>query len=508
MPGHRVVNDLAELRALPLATLVDGDLIEVCGLSGPRSGLGGTFQWRSGAPNADDGVDHVRPASGGGAFARIFNELRVYNVRAFGAPGDGSDANADHAAILQALAAIAAAPSNGAVNTRGGVLYFPAGLYRLQETIELPSCVTVRGAGNGPPINDPQGTTVLDAERVSCAFRTAREDLRGREALAYRVGLEDLTISNTQGFAIEAVNAMYVDLRRVTVTGTSTGGLVLRNEYRDGPSGEADGHGVRPFGCQSVVLQDCVFKGLTGRDAVAVSVEATCNEVVIDRCDLSQNPLAVRATGCTGLKLCNSNFEGHGVGVELAGAEATITGCRFEGKKIAILVLPQILRPGTPENFRQDSILQGMYNHYTKWAFGGGDQVVVRDETGRLYATLFEPLATRAIGARFQGADGQPDPRLAPLCFANLEPGQQLDARIGAVTWAQGNGEPEGRVSAPDGSLYSRIDGGNWYGGGRVWAKATHPLLSLGNPSFGLFLLQLYYGPGARPDNLGWRQLV
>jgi hypothetical protein len=108
---------------------------------------------------------------------------KVFNVRAYGARGDG-DAD-DTGAIQRAIAALTA-------TGRGGVLYFPVGTYRVLSTLgPFPSNTTLRGdaAGNGFTDNG----SIL-------AFQTVGDGIYGWDpALGNspaRLTIEDLSIKN------------------------------------------------------------------------------------------------------------------------------------------------------------------------------------------------------------------------------------------------------------------------------------------------------------------------
>lgn len=76
----------------------------------------------------------------------------VFNVKAYGAVGNGLDTTPhdDTQAIKDAVAAASAAlysQSSTAVSARGSIVYFPVGVYKITDTIHLPSGVSIRGAG-------------------------------------------------------------------------------------------------------------------------------------------------------------------------------------------------------------------------------------------------------------------------------------------------------------------------------------------------------------------------
>lgn len=103
------------------------------------------------------------------------------NLREFGAIGDGRAD--DTGALLRAVAAIAAAPS-------GGALYVPAGSYRLTREILLPRGITLFGDG---PV-----TSRLVWDHLGHGLRKV-EPINGSHNVF--VTIEKLAISNTAGAA-------------------------------------------------------------------------------------------------------------------------------------------------------------------------------------------------------------------------------------------------------------------------------------------------------------------
>lgn len=73
----------------------------------------------------------------------------VYNVKAYGAAGDGS--TNDTLAIQAAIDAASRTQPNPSLDTatsgRGSIVYFPHGVYIIRDTLHFPSGVGVRGAG-------------------------------------------------------------------------------------------------------------------------------------------------------------------------------------------------------------------------------------------------------------------------------------------------------------------------------------------------------------------------
>ena len=89
-----------------------------------------------------------------GSAAAVADAVNVFSVRTYGAAGDGT---ADDTSAIQD--AVDALPS-------GGTLYFPAGRYRVTDTITLKSDMSIVGEGKFATVLVPDETTPLGGEYV------------------------------------------------------------------------------------------------------------------------------------------------------------------------------------------------------------------------------------------------------------------------------------------------------------------------------------------------------
>jgi hypothetical protein len=97
------------------------------------------------------------------------NLLGVFNVREYGAKGDG--VTDDTAAIRLALAAAASAAVAGYGSSAGAVVEFPPGVYAISDTLTYAERVTIRGAG-------PRVTSIIALTPFAgnCLIRNAVQD--------------------------------------------------------------------------------------------------------------------------------------------------------------------------------------------------------------------------------------------------------------------------------------------------------------------------------------------
>lgn len=144
-----------------------------------------------------------------------------YNVRSYGALGNGS--NDDAAAINAAIAAAAAAG--------GGVVYIPAGTYSIGAGIVINADnIIIRGDGKGNTIIKPVTNATFDA------IATGLPPSSGTAGyIRYFIGVEGLTIdcsrmlSNVtgQGNGIHFYGARYSYVRDLYITGCPNFGICL-----------------------------------------------------------------------------------------------------------------------------------------------------------------------------------------------------------------------------------------------------------------------------------------
>lgn len=219
----------------------------------------------------------------------------VFNVKAYGAVGNGLDATPhdDTQAIKNAVAAATIdlySASSTAVSGRGSIVYFPVGVYRITDTIHLPSGVSIRGAGMRTSqlrffmadtkdglVWDAPGEVVADfhvggsLEDVDVMTydrdstnQTARDlvvvnqwlsfDInRARIYAAKRYNLHitnavNITATHLESFSAGTSN-LYIDASTGTNTTTCKFFGCYFQDSQDGPGADVAGTGLGFFGC-------------------------------------------------------------------------------------------------------------------------------------------------------------------------------------------------------------------------------------------------------------------
>ncbi len=90
--------------------------------------------------------------------------VSIYNVREYGATGNGQ--TNDSPAVKSA---IATAQADGAGAENGAIIYFPAGAYKLNSTIEVPSWMELRGVNNSSVDSGDVSSLLIAGPRYASA---------------------------------------------------------------------------------------------------------------------------------------------------------------------------------------------------------------------------------------------------------------------------------------------------------------------------------------------------
>ena len=155
--------------------------------------------------------------------------MATYNVMSYGAVGNGV-AN-DTAAINAAIAACTS-------GTAAGIVYFPAGLYKITSTITVTGktgCI-LRGEGRGASI-------ILNSNKTSSAIVINACSNTGIEEMGFR---SDLAGGNpTGGYAIEFTGGGYANWATK---------ININPCY----------NGIRNFSCTETVIQDALIRSIYG----------------------------------------------------------------------------------------------------------------------------------------------------------------------------------------------------------------------------------------------------
>ena len=176
----------------------------------------------------------------------------VFNVKSFGAKGDNT--TNDYAAVQAAV--------NAAVAAGGGIVFFPVGLYKVSQSIELGSNITIRGSGR-------ENTTLRTLNYGSGATFTGSYVLKGTDV--ENIVIEDLEIRGVSldGSSSSAVfltldnndNTAHIIIRNVLVNDHAGDGIIINTPilctFQNVKMRYCVGHGVKVFNGTSTNFYDC-----------------------------------------------------------------------------------------------------------------------------------------------------------------------------------------------------------------------------------------------------------
>lgn len=416
-------------------------MVLVAGRATTDDGYAGTFAWDASSVAADDNADVIKiatvaegrwvrisasslvgvaastasPARGittlsGGTseastlvstvnatIAAVDQTAKVYNVKTYGAVGDGS--TDDTAAIQAAMTACAAAG--------GGVVHVPAGTYRIVSVLLKPAGVTLRG--------DVRGGSILRSSALYPMLKS-KELTTGTGATkrSFEGGLVDLTfdaqdaLGGGGGYMVDGDGWYNQTVRRVDFK-NAAGGIHIRGDV------------AGTYGAYYGTVQDCTFNSC----AVGARFSYGGNEWGILKGRFNACTTCVLLAGCTGVKVIGPAFESSTTGVLLGQStddnDGTPQGCaivdaRFEGLTSAVKFVREI---GTQ----------------IRGSFMGGTLTHQYDETAReATGTGVTPSYTILDDVRFQVSGGSSMRTMirvrVELAIGNVNAGSYVDKQI------------------------------------------------------------------------------
>lgn len=265
--------------------LIDSEIIIVGTRSGTScSGLTRGAEGTTAASHSS-GATVTHSFTAGAAHALVGTALGYYNVKDFGAIGDGS---ADDTAAINA--AIAAVPAFSALHG-SGTIYFPEGNYRVTSSINLnKGGLTFKGAGmNHTKISATMSTPVFDTPTTG-----------GSDPIYSYMEFQDMRITNSS----TNVAAKCFRLREFAE-------VVFRRVWFIGDTTGAGSNLFQAYTNILITFVECKFDGFNGADyCVGLGDDIGYNNVTRFRdCSFSSGKGGIRA---------------------ISGAALSITGCHFE----------------------------------------------------------------------------------------------------------------------------------------------------------------------------------
>lgn len=273
-----VVDNVAALKALTVASVDDGQVFLTRGYYSDNDGGQGTYVYDAASSTSDNGGTVIAPTTGSGRY--LLQVQNIYNIKQFGAKGDNST---DDTAEIQA--AINAAP-------KGGLIYVPAGVYRVSATLTGLSGKVLSGETGPYYGNNPGDVPTSNFKRTAnvrlIEIAGTDESNIARQGAVRNIGLDG------SGYAMDICGLFFcMNLEFTNV-----------NFYSNGATGTS-GPAIAGVVWWDTILTNCRFDQCGGLTSYAVemknsydgkvAVNSNCNNIAFIKCTFEQCPRFVNA---------------------------------------------------------------------------------------------------------------------------------------------------------------------------------------------------------------------
>ena len=305
-----VVDNVAALKALTVASVDDGQVFLTRGYYSDNDGGQGTYIYDAASSTADNGGTVIAPTSGTGRYLlSVSGEL---NIKQFGAKGNGSQ---NDAPFIQA-----AIDSATSANPK---IFFPAGLYTCSNTLIFKNEIIYQGAGRD--FNGTFGTTIRytgagDAVQINNPINTAT----WANVVIRDLGIDCTTVTAKKA-SLAIVGGLYITISNVAFGGNAYG-LILDQSllvtvdncdfqaYAAGSvaclwlvNGAGHTPGANTYWTNRITIRCCEFNGVTSANGVNDD-GGTCHS--FENNNFNALSTQLRVVSCRNINVNSNQFEG------------------------------------------------------------------------------------------------------------------------------------------------------------------------------------------------------
>jgi hypothetical protein len=272
----------------------------------------------------------------------VHQKLQEYiSVKDFGAVGDGT--TDDTAAIQAAIDYM-----RNAAQSAGGVLHFPAGTYRITDTLNGKSVTAGDGARRVSYVGDGMNASILKYDGIAAIpllelgiFQTGTQSTGFRKVSALGFTTTDTTRRQT-GLKWQSANASAL-IEECYFIGMAIGAVYADN-----------------WGC---AFRNCWISQCD----IGLQMPYQPNSVLVSACYFSQCKVGITALEPCALTIENCPIENtEDVSISLAGGDVTVRNCYFEGAEVGAIANISISAAGSDDfgsvlienNFFNDSTVE------------------------------------------------------------------------------------------------------------------------------------------------------
>lgn len=250
----------------------------------------------------------IFPLAGNVGLQQQINNYDVYNIKTYGALGDGiaDDTDAINSAINDCV--------------YGGIVYFPPGIYKINSPIVVNKSIYLKGSGCG---TNNAGTKLIQTHSFSPVIGVENDDIRISDFYILTTGaISGIVVQKTSNFLTRCnisniIFATTDSSNFVAITYDFAGIAEIKNVYSNG------GRFIIRNGCTTITLNNCYAQNITGVGyTIQVSHYISLLNCAADACttfgyDIAANTdsISLLSCGAEGCGKAHTALEGNNCGI-------------------------------------------------------------------------------------------------------------------------------------------------------------------------------------------------